>query len=122
MASVKVLQNTTNEREIHRLFPGGRLTHQIGRDEGLQTILEEKAISRRHCMLVDKPGKDEVVVIDLGSTNKTYVNGKALNIGDEVTMKPKDILQLGGMTYHYLVKRLEELDANDRTLMDSDSI
>jgi len=70
---------------------GARLV--VGRVEGVDLVLDDKGISRRHCEFEQKG--DGWLVRDLGSSNGTLVNGdkvteKALAAGDRV--------RLGGIT------------------------
>lgn len=61
---------------------------QLGRDsERCEIILSREFVSRQHCALVPEDG--DVAVVDLGTTNGTYVNGvrvqrQRLNEGDRI--------------------------------------
>jgi len=63
---------------------------EVGRDEEIAIRLDEPLVSRRHARL-ERRG-DAWVVVDLGSTNFTRVNGervrreRELAHGDEVTL------------------------------------
>src|SRR5690606_21760045 len=48
----------------------------IGRASGSDIVLPRNNISKRHARLVDK--HDKVVIVDLRSTNGTYVNGRRI--------------------------------------------
>jgi pSer/pThr/pTyr-binding forkhead associated (FHA) protein len=59
----------------------------IGRDEGVDIRLEEPLVSRAHARIERRGGR--YVVLDIGSTNLTRVNGEVvgereLRHGDEV--------------------------------------
>ncbi|MEN8153666.1 MAG: adenylate/guanylate cyclase domain-containing protein [Acidobacteriota bacterium] len=61
----------------------------IGKLPGNEFQLEDNSISRKHCKL--EKFKDTYKIIDMGSTNGTYVNGKRelekiLSIGDNITI------------------------------------
>jgi pSer/pThr/pTyr-binding forkhead associated (FHA) protein len=64
--------------------------HEVGRDEDVAIRVDEPLVSRRHARL-EKRG-DGWVVVDLGSTNFTRVNGRRvrraheLEHGDELTL------------------------------------
>lgn len=59
------------------LAPG---EHVIGRDEGAQLRIEHEDVSRRHAKLVVTRGP-AVSLVDLGSTNGTFVNGERFAAG-----------------------------------------
>jgi c-di-AMP phosphodiesterase-like protein len=66
----------------------------IGRHEGNCNIVlaDEKSVSRRHCRLfVDN---DKIMVEDLGSSNRTYVNGVQVE-GRALEIKSGDELRMG---------------------------
>ncbi|MFN8459179.1 MAG: FHA domain-containing protein [Anaerolineae bacterium] len=60
----------------------------IGREEGLEVVLQDPEASRRHARILWQGGR--YVIEDLGSTNGTFVNGMqltaplALNPGDSI--------------------------------------
>lgn len=49
-------------------------TITIGRDASCDFVLDEKTVSKKHCQIVYRGG--HFTVIDLGSLNKTKVNGR----------------------------------------------
>ena len=66
-----------------RILPGNIKT--IGRATGADFIVDASLVSRLHCRI--SAGASELEVVDLDSTNGTYVNGKrversTLQIGD----------------------------------------
>ncbi len=68
-----------------RVKPGAVKT--VGRAPRADFILDVALVSRLHCRL--EAGDDKIEVIDLSSTNGTYVNGKrvkhaALTTGDRL--------------------------------------
>jgi pSer/pThr/pTyr-binding forkhead associated (FHA) protein len=68
-----------------RILPGSIKT--IGRSTGAEFIVEATMVSRLHCRLT--AGATELEVVDLDSTNGTFVNGKRvtrakLNVGDRL--------------------------------------
>jgi DNA-binding CsgD family transcriptional regulator len=71
----------------------------IGRAEGAQLRLEADGVSRHHAKVVDH-GDGLVNVLDLGSTNGTYLNGRrvdaaVLREGDELRVG-QVVLRVGG--------------------------
>lgn len=68
-----------------RILPGGIKT--IGRSTGAEFIVDATMVSRLHCRL--SAGATELEVVDLESTNGTFVNGQrveraALKAGDRL--------------------------------------
>jgi diguanylate cyclase (GGDEF)-like protein len=62
----------------------------IGREEEIELPLRDGSISRRHCRVVPEPEHDRYLLVDLGSTNGTRLNGArveapvALADGDKI--------------------------------------
>lgn len=71
-----------------RLRPGAVKT--IGRAAGAEFIVDAALVSRVHCRLMAAEGSVEVV--DLSSTNGTYVNGTRV---DRAQLKHGDRLKVG---------------------------
>ncbi|MBT3340681.1 MAG: protein kinase [Planctomycetes bacterium] len=70
----------------------------VGRDSGCDLCVDDKSVSRRHCVFESKAGLWEVV--DLKSANGTWVNGNSCNssilaIGDCVQIGDIQILIIG---------------------------
>jgi pSer/pThr/pTyr-binding forkhead associated (FHA) protein len=63
----------------------------IGRDEGADLQLRDKAVSRRHATL--RVEGETAVIEDLGSRNGTFVNGE--RVDDARRLREGDALQLG---------------------------
>ena len=73
---------------VFRVSPGGIKT--IGRATGADFVLDAALVSRLHCRL--EAGADGVDVIDLDSTNGTYVNDQRV---DRARLAPGDRLRVG---------------------------
>jgi pSer/pThr/pTyr-binding forkhead associated (FHA) protein len=71
-----------------RILPGNIKT--MGRSPGAEFMLEAAMVSRLHCRLT--AGATELEVVDLESTNGTYVNGQRVT---QATLKPGDKLGVG---------------------------
>src|SRR4029079_14735999 len=90
-----MFQLTINEK-------GGQSTAQsfdkneitIGRVAGNDVVLPKGNISKRHSRIVLKDGK--FIIVDLKSTNGTYVNGK--NITAPQVIKSTDKIYIGDYT------------------------
>lgn len=59
-------------------------------EEGCNYVLPEKGISRMHAKLFKKP--DGLFVMDLNSTNGTYLNGEGIQSGQEYPLEEGDVL------------------------------
>jgi ABC transport system ATP-binding/permease protein len=80
-----------------RILPGNIRT--IGRSTGANFIVEAPLVSRVHCRLT--AGATAVEVIDLESTNGTFVNGERvpralLKAGDRLGVGRVELLVSGG--------------------------
>ena len=71
-----------------RILPGNVKT--IGRATRADFIVDAPLVSRLHCRL--SAGASELEVVDLESTNGTYVNGKRI---DRATLRSGDTLGVG---------------------------
>ena len=71
-----------------RIRPGSIKT--IGRSTGAEFTVEAGMVSRLHCQLL--AGATELEVVDLDSTNGTFVNGKRVT---RATLKEGDRLGVG---------------------------
>ena len=79
----------------------------VGRVAPAAIVLDGSAVSRRHCML-DRAG-DQVTIMDLGSTNGTFVDG--LRIEQPVVRADGARIQVGPHTLRYERRRREEAHA-----------
>jgi len=73
-------------------------THEVGRDEDVAIRVDEPLVSRRHAR-VERRGEGWVVV-DLGSTNFTRVNGQ--RVRRERELEHGDELRFGRATLKFL--------------------
>ena len=78
---------------LFRILPGSIKT--IGRAPRADFIVEAALVSRLHCRLT--AGATELEVVDLESTNGTYVNGErtdraTLNTGDRLGVGRVDLM------------------------------
>ena len=85
------LLNTPDSAEApfrFRILPGSIKT--VGRSTGADFIVEAPLVSRVHCRLT--AGAAELEVLDLDSTNGTFVNGERI---DRALLKSGDRLGVG---------------------------
>jgi len=71
----------------------------IGRVDDNQFCIAEPSVSSHHCEVWSKG--DEIVVKDLGSTNGSFINEKALEANKEVALRPGQVLRLGQIELRY---------------------
>ena len=64
----------------------------IGRAFDNQVVVDDTSISRKHAMLQRLEGGD-IVLVDLGSANGTFVNGRRVSV--PVTLRPGDRITFG---------------------------
>jgi len=72
--SMWILQSEASDHLTFRVRPGAVKT--VGRAPRADFIVEAALVSRLHCRL--EAGTDALEVIDLGSTNGTYVNDQRI--------------------------------------------
>jgi pSer/pThr/pTyr-binding forkhead associated (FHA) protein len=69
----------------------------VGRCRACEVCLEWSRVSRRHCCLAS--GHGEVVVLDLGSTNGTRINGQRVEKG---VLRPGDVLGIAHLSFRLI--------------------
>ncbi|MBA2302123.1 MAG: FHA domain-containing protein [Acidobacteria bacterium] len=72
-----------------RLLPGNVKT--VGRAPRADFIVDAALVSRLHCRLA--AGAEEIELVDLGSTNGTFVNGQ--RVDGRASVKPGDTIGIG---------------------------
>jgi pSer/pThr/pTyr-binding forkhead associated (FHA) protein len=75
-----------------RILPGNIKT--MGRSTGAEFIVDATMVSRLHCRLT--AGAAELEVVDLDSTNGTFVNGQRVT---RATLSPGDRLGVGRVEF-----------------------
>lgn len=82
----------------HLLQPGSVL---VGREPDNDVVLDDPALSRHHCKLVvDAEGR--ATVMDMHSTNGTYVNGGQIRPDQTVEVEPGALIEIGNQVLKYL--------------------
>ncbi len=79
------------------LIPIGAGVMHIGRGLSADLHLDEKSVSRRHAMLVERPGGARL--LDDRSSNGTFVNGRRIVQAD---LSNGDVIVLGRVVLRYL--------------------
>jgi len=77
-----------------RTLPLTQGAHVLGRDPRCSLCIDASGVSRRHARLVVGPG--EATIEDLGSSNGTFVRGRALT--SERTLEDGDAIEVGAAT------------------------
>ena len=77
----------------------------IGRSPDNYLALEEDGVSRYHCKIL--PQDDGLIVVDLGSSNGTRVNGELITDSHPVT--GKDTIQIGNIDFKIEIFDREEI-------------
>ena len=72
--------------------------NRVGRIPTNEIHIVSEKISRFHAKLV--VSKDSVEVVDLGSTNGTFVNGTRLEADQAVVLQPGDEIRFGDQLFH----------------------
>ena len=84
---------------LFRILPGSIKT--VGRATGADFIVDAALVSRVHCRLT--AGATELEVVDLESTNGTFVNEERIT---RLTLKPGDRVRAGRV--ELIVEKAEE--------------
>jgi len=85
------------EGELMRLVPlHGPVTH-LGRGFSVDLRLEDQSVSRRHAVVVERPGG--VRILDDRSANGTFVNERRVA---EATLHDRDVIRLGRVILVYV--------------------
>ncbi len=69
----------------------------IGRNEKCDIRVISNEISREHCRL--EIDDSELILVDLGSTNGTFVNGVRVESHQEISVPPASRIQMGPATF-----------------------
>lgn len=73
----------------------------IGRAPHCDHVIDHPSVSKEHARFTHEPGG--LTLIDLGSTNGTFVNGRRLAAGEAVLVRPDDGLRFGKATGFHLM-------------------
>jgi len=68
----------------------------------MRPVAQASGVSRLHALL-KRDGK-RVIIMDLGSANGTYVNGKRLRTNNEHLLNHGDVVALGKLKFQVLLR------------------
>jgi ABC transport system ATP-binding/permease protein len=74
-------------------------TVTIGRADDNDIVLEDAAVSRCHVLLMIR--SEGVVLVDMDSTNGTFVNGRPAPSGEHVHLADGDVIVVGATALRY---------------------
>jgi RND family efflux transporter MFP subunit len=101
-----VLYLNYRERQEQKSFKvAGGVEYVIGRSPNADLTLNDKKSSKRHAMIFSRDGR--FFVRDLGSANKTFVNGDPI---EESVLGPGDELRIGSAVFHASDERVSQDD------------
>ena len=89
-----------------------RGTCSIGRSASNQVVLPDDKISRRHAM-INTQGHGEHWLVDLGSANGTYLNGR--RVSQPCRLKDGDALEIGGFRFTFRLRTASPAPQSDHT-------
>jgi pSer/pThr/pTyr-binding forkhead associated (FHA) protein len=85
------------------VFPIGKPRLYLGRGANMDVQLKDSEVSRRHAM--HEVRDEEATVVDLGSTNGTFVGGQRI---ERATLANQGEFSLGSTTFMFIVTPLGE--------------
>ncbi|HXI51252.1 MAG TPA: adenylate/guanylate cyclase domain-containing protein [Candidatus Saccharimonadales bacterium] len=89
-----------------------RGTCSIGRSATNQVVLPDDKISRRHAM-INTQSQGEHWLVDLGSANGTYVNGR--RVSQPCRLRDGDTLEIGGFRFTFRLQQVSPARRQDHT-------
>ena len=95
-----------------------RETCQIGRGPNNTLTLPSEKISRRHAMIHEQ-GQNEFWLIDLGSANGTYLNGR--RVSQPTKLHDSDVIAVGDHRFQFFhpeQSRPTEIDSANKTIQE----
>jgi pSer/pThr/pTyr-binding forkhead associated (FHA) protein len=98
MTTASRLYITENHREGRIVEVAGIAT--IGRANDSDIVIDEATVSHRHALLSRQ--SEGAVLIDLGSTNGSFVNGVQAPPDEVVWLADGDVITLGRVVLRYL--------------------
>lgn len=99
--------NRQQERKLYGMgkyrrykFLLNQLPYTIGKDDKLcECVINENTVSRMHARFVEENG--EIALVDLNSTNGTFLNGLRLRPNQSVAIESEDEIIFGNVNFVY---------------------
>ncbi|MDP2363124.1 MAG: FHA domain-containing protein, partial [Ignavibacteria bacterium] len=108
-----------SDNSFHKEFEFTEYPVKLGRESDNNVILEDplKIISRSHAKIVNSDGL--IQILDLGSSNFTYLNGDRLFSNNEAALKTGDIIKIGDYELDVVLEQLKSVPVFDdqKTMM-----
>ena len=83
----------------------------IGRQQGVQLLIDEVTVSRRHAEISYANG--QYILQDLGSSNGTFVNDLRLEPVSTYVLKPDDVVRFGKtVKFSFVVRTIDKQEKN----------
>ncbi len=111
---VRLIERGPNAEQT-REIPVTKIEFLIGRGSDCDLRLRVSEVSRHHCMV--RVGATDATLVDLGSSNGTYLNGH--RVRSQAELHSGDEVAVG--TYRFLVD-LGDPDAGNLGIADVDSL
>lgn len=106
---------------VGKQFPLTSSEHILGRTVECSIYLDDRSVSRTHARLMIVG--QEVTICDLGSANKTVVNGQILSPMAPFRMKNNDQVKIGNVILKFLekgnIEALANKELNDKATKDA---
>ena len=90
-----IIHSPEKEPKLVELKPG-KLT--LGRSESNDIVVDDISASRQHAEIILDPATNTVFLVDLNSTNGTYVNHQRVH--GTHTLNPEDLIRIGQFLLH----------------------
>ncbi len=74
----------------------------IGRDPAVEIYISDPGISRNHAQIQKE--KDSVYLVDMGSSNGSFINNRRLNPKEKVKLTKEDLIKVGSTILKFLPK------------------
>jgi len=105
---------------VGKQFPLMQSETIVGRSVESQIFIDDKSVSRSH-VRINVVGS-EVVILDLGSSNKTIVNGNVLKAMTPCKLKNNDQIKVGNVIFKFLergnLEALADKELNEKAEKD----
>jgi two-component system cell cycle response regulator len=83
------------------------LRMSIGRDSSAEIVISDPKVSRKQAVIEKKNGN--IILVDGGSTNGTYINDRKLENGASIVLDKEDMIRVGDTILKYLPRGALEI-------------